>query len=462
MYQTRVLWCAMMGFVVAVGFTVGLRADEPSDDLVKMVAELLADPDPDMRNLALEQVRGEAKGEAATKQFAGLLPSLPPKTQAALIDALAERGDKAARPAVVSLLDSREEPVRTAAVRALGPLGEAADVPRLAGFLSTAGPEQSAAAASLTRLAGDGVHPAIVAELRRAAPAVKAQLVGVLSARGSPESVTVLLEAASDADAQVRIAALTGLRDLAGPEQTAALVGLLKTAGEGDEQRKAEQALLAVCTRGREACVEPIAAGLGDAGPAATTALLRCVARSGGARALTAIVTATKDERPEVVREAVRLLASWPDRAAAPHLLAIARQPASAAQGVVAVQGLIRVASPIREMVDVGQFVVRREADLPLLAEAIGLAKRPEEKRMALGVLQGIASPEALAMAAAAIDDPALTNEASLAVIAIAGKLTDPAGQAPRRAALKKARDKAGDPQIRDKAEAALKALGSP
>ncbi len=58
---------------------------ETSDELVKMVISLLGEKDKDLRALGLEQVRTEAKGEAATKQFAALLPTLPPESQVGLI-----------------------------------------------------------------------------------------------------------------------------------------------------------------------------------------------------------------------------------------------------------------------------------------------------------------------------------------------------------------------------------------
>ena len=89
-----------------------------------------------MRAVGLQQVREQAKGPAATKRFAALLPKLPPDAQAGLLDALGDRGDKAARPALLDMLKSRDEPVRAAALRALGSLGEPDDVPLLAQSLA--------------------------------------------------------------------------------------------------------------------------------------------------------------------------------------------------------------------------------------------------------------------------------------------------------------------------------------
>jgi hypothetical protein len=433
-------------------------AEKPGDELVQMIVGLLGDKDPEMRAVGLQQVREGAKGEAATRQFAGLLAKLAPDAQAALLDALGDRGDKAARPSVLEMLKSREEPVRAAALRALGALGDADDVPLLARSLaSPAAPEKAAARASLTRLRGQAAGAAIVEESKQAKPAVRSELLGVLAARGATESVPMLLEAAQDPDAGVRLAALGALRVLAVadlqsvPGRTAAIVKLLKAAREGPEQSRAEQVLLAVAGRGREDCVDAILAGMAGADPQATVSLLRALGKAGGRRALDAIVAAAKDQRAAIRAEAVRLLASWPDAAAVPHLLTIARQAEPLAQQAVAVQGLVRLASPLKD----------RPADVALLGEAMKLARRAEEKRMVLGVLGGVATPEALALVLPAMDDPALTDEACLAAVLIAEK---PGGldQARRRTVLKQAVARAKEPAVRQRAQKALESLGPP
>ncbi len=179
--------------VVVLGLVGGLRAEEAAKaDLVKMIVNLVSDKDRDMRTLGLQQVRDEAKGPAATKQFVDLLPNLPPESQAGLLDALGGRGDRSARPAVLAMLKSEDGQVRAAAVRALGPLGLAADVPLLAPWLTAAGSEKAAARESLARLSGPEVNAAMVAELKRAKPEARAELLGVLAARKARETLPVV------------------------------------------------------------------------------------------------------------------------------------------------------------------------------------------------------------------------------------------------------------------------------
>ena len=121
-----------------------------------MIVNLVSDKDKDMRAVGLQQVREEAKGAAATKRFAALLPKLSPEAQAALLDALADRGDAAARPAVLEMLKSREEPVRAAIVAGLGLAGRSGRRAAAWRNRSTTAPaaEKTAARASLARLRG--------------------------------------------------------------------------------------------------------------------------------------------------------------------------------------------------------------------------------------------------------------------------------------------------------------------
>jgi HEAT repeat protein len=404
-------------------------AEEAGEELVTMIVDLVKDKDRDMRAVGLQQIREEAKGAAATRRFAALLPNIAPDAQTVLLDALGQRGDKAARPAVLGMLQNTDEQVRAAAVRALGTLGETADVAVLAQSLATPGPQQTAARASLARLQGTDVIAAIVAEYRRAKPEVQAELLGVLAAREAKECVPLVFQATEDADPEVATAALAALKALADPTHATAIVRLLKSAKSEAQQWKAEQALVAVCAKGSESCVAPILAGMTDASPTATAGLLRALARAGGDKALSAVVAAAKDSRPEVGPEAVRLLCGWPDKSAVTHMAALAKDGQPLRNNVLAVQGLIRLASPVKD----------RAADVGLLGDAMKLARRPDEKRRVLGVLRDVATRDSLALAVAALDDPALRDDASRAVTAIAEKLPE-ADQAVGRAALEKAK----------------------
>ena len=118
-------------------------ADDAGDGVVNASIGLLNDKDKDLRAVGLEQVREQAKGKAATKRFAAALPKLAPEAQVGLLDALADRGDREARPAAVAMLKSEDVLVRAAALRALGALGNASDAATLVAKVAAPRPRKA-------------------------------------------------------------------------------------------------------------------------------------------------------------------------------------------------------------------------------------------------------------------------------------------------------------------------------
>jgi HEAT repeat protein len=454
-------------------------ADEPADASFQLVAGLLADQDAQVRAVGLQHVRTGAKGAAATRRFAAMLTGLPPEVQVELLAALADRGDRAARTQVLAMLKNPREPVRAAALAALGSLGEAADVPALAAALAAAGSaEKAAARQSLSRLRDPGTNQAIVKQLAQLAPlapggrgtqrvpggegagggnrevgpvrplspAIRAALLDILAARNATDTIDTVLAAAEDADTAVRMAALGALRILAEQGRTAAVVKLLRAARSDAERGRAEAALVAVCGRGGPACVTALRDGMaGTAGPV-RVALLRALARAGGDEAFRTILAATRDDDLPARDEAVRLLAGWPDRSAVPPLLALARQAEPLRYRVLAITGLARLAGPLPN----------HPPELPVLAETLKLARRPEEKRTVLGVLGGIATGEALALVLPVIDDAEVCDEASAAALGIVEQLPK-LDAARRRAVSEKVLARSQSPALRARAEALAK-----
>ena len=155
------------------------------DEMVSMVLEMLRDPDADneLRGIFFEQIRSEAKGPEATKAFADALPTLPPEAHAGMIRALADRGDTAAKPAILAMLKSEDEETRIAAVRAIAKLGDTSDCKLLVDWLTKAGAELDAAKTSLIQIQGDGVTKAIAQEMASAPQAVKVALIEILASR---------------------------------------------------------------------------------------------------------------------------------------------------------------------------------------------------------------------------------------------------------------------------------------
>ena len=439
----------IVGLVCPAAGLLSAAEDGAEDPLLQMVVELLGDEDRDMRALGLQQVREDLPGEEATKKLVDVLTKISPEVQPSLIEALGERGDATARPAILEMLKSEQAAVRTAALVALGGLGTPAEVPLLAQKAATGTEtEKDAARRGLISLRGEGINAAVAAAMADADAALKVELIKALALRNATQSLPKVLEAAKDADPAVRSAGLEALRFLAGADNAAAIVDVLKAAKQADQIQKAELALLSVANRDRQKTAEAAIAGLADAEPASRVSLLRVLARSGGDKALAAVVEQSKADDESVADEAVRMLSVWFDAGAAGHLMGIAKNSKNSRHQVLAVRGLVNLASPAED----------KPADVKMATEAINLAKRPAEKLLVIGMLGQTDSADSLAVVAAALDDAALANEAGLAAVMISERIKGDAKEQVG-AALKKVSEKVKDEKIRQRAAAALKSL---
>jgi hypothetical protein len=142
--------------------------------------------------------------------------------------------------------------------------------------------------------------------------------------------------------------------------------------------------------------------------------------------------------------------AEWRGKEAVIPLLDIARAGDNATYKVLALRGAVRLAGGRGMAVDEKAMV---------LAEAMKLADRAEEKREVLAALGGMQTPAALKLAAACLEDDAVKEEAAAAVVQIAETVVK---QDPKAVVdpLTKAAKVAKDQRVRDRAQAILTKAG--
>jgi len=391
-------------------------AGEAEDEIVQLVINLLGDKDKDVRALGLEQVRTDAKGPAATKLFAALLPKLQSDAQVGLLGALADRGDAAARPVVVEIVTtSKEAPVRVAAIEALGLLGEPADLQRLVALLAEGPPaEKAAAKKSLIRLRGEAVPTAIAAEMNQAQRPLRVALIEILASRRARDTIPAMMSAAVDADAKVRAAAMAALGQLAGSEHIPGMVqGVLK-AEKGRERDAAERAVMLVCGRIEDVDkrTEPLLAAMNDLPEADRTALLPTLGRVGGPAALKIVEAAIAGSDLQRHEIGIRALCNWPDASIAPRLIELAQNEEHAEHRALARGALIRVA-PLPDKRSASQR-------LELLQKAMSLCTREEEQKLVLKRASAIRTLPTLHFVAPYMDQPPFAQQACETVVELA------------------------------------------
>jgi HEAT repeat protein len=233
----HVKMAAVRGAILSRGAEAGLP----------LLLEQLRSDDPAMFSVAL-RVGQELGGAGVTQALAAELPRLPAVKQTGVVALLGERGDGAAAPVLIALVERGEPSARVAAIAALERLGSAAALPVLARLAVSAEDAQvvKAAQSALVSFAGPEADAMIVSLLDRPDNALRLLGIDLVGRRRIAAAVPRLLALAAAEDAQLAAASLKVLGDLGGADELPALLAVLQktTALEA-----AERAVSAVCQR---------------------------------------------------------------------------------------------------------------------------------------------------------------------------------------------------------------------
>jgi HEAT repeat protein len=404
--------------VVRIAALQGIVSADEARAVSTLVA-MLKDTDRDVRHAA-GKLTAEIPGSPATRTIAAQLPGLEPSTQVVVLGALADRGDRAALPAVARATRSGDGGVKAAAIRAIAVLGDESNVELLTEMAAGGGDAGRAAMDALERLRGAGVASALIEIVEGAGePAVRAPAIQALSARGEVSAVPALLRAAKDEDAGVRNASYRGLGSLAGEEELPDMVTLLLGGENDSERRSLERAMTSVVGRMEDtsAAGAPLIDGLERADEAASANLLVVLGRAGGRKAKEVIQGRLDSSSVEIRKAAIRAMGNWPDRSPADDLLAIAKSDPDETCQVLALSGYVRLIGLPGDL--------SAEERLEMYRIAMEIAGRPEEKK---GILSGVAnleSEEALEFVRQYLDDEEVGEEARRAYERIADSIED-------------------------------------
>jgi HEAT repeat protein len=391
---------------------------------------------------------GELAGEDVLGPVLAGMASLPQDAQVAIMSTVS---NKVALPAALQAAKSGRAAVRAAALGALGRLGDESCVPLLLRIAVTEqGELQAAARRTLQEIRLSG--PALARLASHGDRGQRTEALKALAARGDNPGAAFFSTMTRDPDAHVQAEALRALAAVADDGALPMLVKTLAEAKAESVRAAAEKAATEICRRSekKDAGAAALIAGLPGADTAARCALLRALARTTSEKALIALRSAANDGDSAVVDTAVRGLADWPNAAAAPDLVAVARSPKNPAHKVLALRGLIRLAALPG---------TSGEQAVNVLVEAMSLASRPDEKRLALAALGEINHAAALELAVKSLADESLEVEAATAVVKIAHSVgrTNPDAAA---AAVQKVLDVCKSPAARQFAESARIVLG--
>ena len=404
---------------------------------VPLLAAAAADADATVADAARATLAG-LPGLEVDAGITALLDQPDPRTRAMAADLIARRRITTALPRLLKLAGDTDPGLSSAGLKALADLAGPAEVPALLDLMiRSASPQavektlvaictrptarvtgevvvrkavygafpdggQADVAEKITAMVKAGVFtvPVLNATLGEPAPGRRKQLRIDFTVNGRPVSQTI-----EEGDSIT----------LAAPESDPAFARAFRAA--------------------LPAATGPVKAGL--------IRLLRAVA---GPEALAAVTEAAADPDPAVRDTAIRALCDWPSPDALPALDALLANPPEPKVKVLALRARLRLIA--LQTIDPAQ-------KLSGVLDALARAERVEEKRLALAALGAIPTPEALAAAAAHLDNEALREEACQAVIDIATVL--PAAAAPdRRETLARVAAASAQERIRAAAQALL------
>ncbi len=408
----------------------GLSTTDPAFCFAQLDPIVRGTTSPELRHFAIGLIRNMKDPEVLNSVCASF-PQIDADGQILLLAMFSDLGEStraggpallqktAVRKTVLAALNHNDSNVRGAALDALTQLGQAGDVSAIAKVASSDASVRKAARRTLERLRGADADVAIRKGIRGGGESsVRSEYIRAATARGDRDAIPMLQELARGDDPKLQVAALDGLAALCGPDQVGSLLPLLGAGSTARARDAAEQAIAILCRKDDDETrrVQPLVALVKNSQQIVTqAAAVRILGRVQGDAALPAIrMGLTRDE---TVREAsIRALASWQTPTVLPELLLAAGSDAPRAQKIVALRGYFRLLREPSPRTDV--------ETLALVEQALPLASRADEQRLALSVIGSLGVKEALVAAEGHLDNDELAAEAARAVADIASRVS--------------------------------------
>lgn len=315
------------------------------DPSIATTLEVLEGNDTAAKQVALESIYA-SRAPQIIPALAAKLSTWDAFTQAAVIAAMARRGDAAATSAVLKATAHEDAKVRMTALEALGFLpGTIETMTTLTKIAAgNASVESKTAKASLARLNGPALNAAILSGAERGETILRIVFIEQIALRGLNEGLPLLLKLRTDSDVTVRAAAVSALGELAPPADNKIVLDWAISATDANEQARALRALVNIMLRnpdvvGRGATLY---AAMETAPAELALRLLPALGRIGGAPSAASAGKLALSADLKLSEAATAALVRWSDDTAITVLVSVAERTilptvrASAVTGVIA------------------------------------------------------------------------------------------------------------------------------
>ncbi|HWI60079.1 MAG TPA: HEAT repeat domain-containing protein [Bacillota bacterium] len=420
-----------------------------------LLLEQLRSSDKGLESIGLRTAR-ELPGRGVTEALAAELERTSPERQALLLLAIGDRTDVAVLPAVLKAAQSGPQKLRLVAIGVLDRSGNVASLPVL---LEAAASDDAqlapAALAALARLPGNEVDADVLARLPQSAGKTRQVLIQLVGLRRIEGGLAVILKYAQDTHAGVRSAVIQTIGALGEDKEVADLVGLAQKTQNAAERSDIEMALIGISGRSGTRCV-PHLLGLARCNETALRIIaLHALANAGGPDALAVVIAAVNDKDEALQDEAVRTLSTWPnnwpeDKGVVEPFLALAKSSKKSHQ-VLAVRGYLQYVQ--------GDKQLKANEKAAQVKDVLPLIQRPEEKRLAIAVLDSSPSAQGMDLLVMLAGQPEVAEEAANSIVKLAGKKAQAFSKQQRQKALQVVVEKAQSDATKKKAEELLKTI---
>ena len=218
-------------------------------DGLPLLLETLRDKDFAVAAIAI-RTSMELAGPEVTQALAAELPKLSPDAQYITIQALGNRNDAAALPALQTAATSGATNLRVAAIRSMIQIGNASIMPLILELATGADKEIAEAAQSgMASFSGKEADAAIISMLGKPEAKSRCTAIELIAQRRIASALPAVIKAGEDADETVRLASLKALGEIASIAELPMLLGLLNNAKSPAELQAAEASLSSFCAR---------------------------------------------------------------------------------------------------------------------------------------------------------------------------------------------------------------------
>jgi HEAT repeat protein len=360
-----------------------LVALDPADALPDVLAALKG------KDLYLARIAAgltsQLKGAKASAALTDLLTGVAPETRLALVTALGLRSDDSVVPALLALASAEgDEALRLAAFDALAKLGSEAQVEALLKLSDQTGAIGRGAMNALSTLRSKEVDARLISLLVPDDLARLKNVIQALSNRACSEATPKLLTLAKGDNADVRLAALRGLRGTATPAVFPDLVALLPKATADD--LAALVAALWIAADDAETyglrfmkVWQPVEGST----PALRVAVLSLAARASAPEALDVVKKQMADSDKSVVTAAQRALFAWQNEGCVAYCMEVAKTTADARLKA-------QVLETIAGRLDRREARLDKKQKLALLDEALALNPDPNTRKRLMKAIDSI------------------------------------------------------------------------